>query len=236
MDEAKRVYEQAFAQNLDATSFHWGLYLISLMEGDQEMMQKQVEWMAGRSNEYESLDWQAKTATYWGQFRSARDLSERAVGLAEQNNVREIASQYALRAVLREAVAGKCDKVRERVAEALDIGRNTATVEAAITLALCGELSQAQAMVDEMLRRNPKDTLLNAIFAPTVRAAIELNRNNPSQAIQILQATARYEMGQAAGFWPSYFPRARLPAPPLGSRSLGRVPEGAQQSGPESQL
>jgi len=143
LDDAKRVYEQAFAQGLDSTSFHSGLYWISLMEGDPETMQKQVDWMSGRSNEYESIDWQAKTATFWGQFQKARALSERAASLAEQNNVREIASQYALRAVLREAVAGKCDRPKERVAEALKIARNTSTVEAAITLALCGELSQA---------------------------------------------------------------------------------------------
>ncbi|HYP29674.1 MAG TPA: protein kinase [Blastocatellia bacterium] len=203
LDDAKQVYEQAFAQNLDATSFHWGLYLIALIEGNSEVMQKQVEWMSGRPNEYESLDWQAKTATFWGQFRNARELSGRAVSLAEQNNVREIASQYALRAVLREAVAGKCDSVKERVSEALDIARNTSSVEAAITLALCGELSLAQAMIDEQVRQNPKDSLLNSIFAPTTRAAIELNRN-PAQAIQILEDTTRYEAGYAAGFWPTY--------------------------------
>jgi tetratricopeptide (TPR) repeat protein len=46
--------------------------------------------------------------------------------------------------------------------------------------------------------------LLNTIWLPTIRAIIEINRNNPAQAIQLLQATSRYELGYAAGFWPTY--------------------------------
>ena len=72
----------------------------------------------------------------------------------------------------------------------------------AIALSLCGDIGAAQSLVDELTKRYPKDTLINSIWLPVIRAAIELNRNNPVQAVQLLEATRRYEA--AAEFWPQY--------------------------------
>jgi predicted Zn-dependent protease len=77
-------------------------------------------------------------------------------------------------------------------------------IEDVLALALCGQANQASSLIDEQSKRFPKDTLLNTIWIPTVRAIAEVNRNNSAQAIQLLQAATRYEMGYAAGFWPMY--------------------------------
>src|SRR5439155_18855602 len=92
-------------------------------------------------------------------------------------------------------------------AQALTLERNTVSLtRSAIALALCGEASeakgQAQPLIDELTKRYPKDTLINSIWLPAIRAAIEINRNNPAQAIQLLEVTRRYEA--AAEFWPIY--------------------------------
>jgi predicted Zn-dependent protease len=71
-----------------------------------------------------------------------------------------------------------------------------------LALALCGETSQAQSLVEELVRRYPKNTLINGLWLPIIKAALELQRNNPMQAIQFLEATRRYE--PAAEFWPQY--------------------------------
>jgi predicted Zn-dependent protease len=60
-------------------------------------------------------------------------------------------------------------------------------------LALCGDAAQAQAQNDEAAKRYQKDTLGNEAYLPLVRAAIELQRGNRTQAIQMLQAVSRYE-------------------------------------------
>jgi predicted Zn-dependent protease len=44
--------------------------------------------------------------------------------------------------------------------------------------------------------------LINGLWLPAIRAAMELQRGNPSQAIQSLEAPSRYEA--AAEFWPQY--------------------------------
>jgi tetratricopeptide (TPR) repeat protein len=204
-DEAKEVYQRAQAQNLDTTAYHWGLHLIAIAQGNADVVKEHLDWMSGKSNEYESLEWQATTRAFSGQLRKARELSENAINLATRGNLNELAAQFAARARLRAAIAGVCKEAGNETASAAGLGRaNSSVVDDALALALCGQATQAQSLIDEQSKRFPNDTLLNTIWIPTVRAIIEINRNNPAQAIQLLQAATRYEMGYAAGFWPSY--------------------------------
>jgi hypothetical protein len=64
-------------------------------------------------------------------------------------------------------------------------------------MATCGELSLAQSVIDELAKYFPKDTLLNDILLPLVRARIELNRWQPCAGHSLLDTTRRYE-GYAA--------------------------------------
>jgi predicted Zn-dependent protease len=75
-------------------------------------------------------------------------------------------------------------------------------VSSALALALCGETSRAQSLAGELVKRYPKDTLVNTTFLPTIQAALEINRGNTEQAVQLLRAAQRFEM--AGGLWPAY--------------------------------
>src|SRR2546427_713343 len=79
---------------------------------------------------------------------------------------------------------------------------SSAVTRSAIALALCGEVIQAQTLIDELTKRYPKDTLINSIWLPVIHATIETNHNKAAEAIQLLDATKRYEA--AAEFWPQY--------------------------------
>jgi eukaryotic-like serine/threonine-protein kinase len=203
--EAKAVYEQAMAQGLDSTGFHWGLYQIGFAQHDEALMQQQTSWLAGKSNEYEALDWQAKTSAFAGQLAKAEQFSIRAIELARRGNLQEVAGQFATHAALREAATGTCQKAGAEVNKALALAKtNTTVTESALVLALCGDTNQATAILNEQYRRFPKDTWLNMVWLPTVKAIVELRRNNPAAAIQLLQATRAYETGYVAQYWPIY--------------------------------
>jgi eukaryotic-like serine/threonine-protein kinase len=203
--EAKGVYEQAMAQGLDSTGFHWGLYQTGFAQNDAALMQQQINWLAGKSNEYEAVDWQAKTSAFAGQLKKARELSSHAVELANRGNLKEVAGQFITHAALREAAAGKCQPVAGEVNAALTLARtNTTVVEGALILALCGDSNQAMAIINEQYRRFPKDTWVNMVWLPSVRAIVELRRNNPATAIQLLQMSQAYETGYVAAYWPMY--------------------------------
>jgi eukaryotic-like serine/threonine-protein kinase len=120
--------------------------------------------------------------------------------------LKEVAAVYVAEDGEWEAFAGNCQQTRPDVTNAFAIARNRiAQFRGAVGLALCGEVAQAQSVSDELAQRYPKDTLINECLVPTIRAAIEVNRGSGGQAIHLLQATSRFEMGVAtrANLWPT---------------------------------
>jgi tetratricopeptide (TPR) repeat protein len=57
-----------------------------------------------------------------------------------------------------------------------------------------GESEKALALVRDLNRRFPLDTLLNEYWTPAIMAAVDLYRSRPSEAIESLEKTRRYEL------------------------------------------
>ncbi len=193
-DEAKETIGRALAQKLETTAMHRTLYKIAFVQGDAPTMKQQIEWLNGKPDEYLAQSWQAETVAFSGQLRKAKEFSNRAFELAASRELKEGAAQTAAGAAARDALLGDCRLVKEQTAKALGISHRQLTmIPAGNALATCGELSQAQTIIDELVKRFPKDTILNKILLPLVQARIELRRGNPAQAIQLLETTRPYE-------------------------------------------
>jgi len=197
-DEAREIIGQALAQKLETTAMHRTLYRIASVGGDVTTMEQQIQWAKGKPDEYVAQNWQAETAAFLGQLRKAKAFSTQAFDLAVARDLKDVAAQIAVGAAMRDALFGDCTLVKEQTAKALRISHRQFTMaQGGNAMATCGELSQAQSIIDELAKHFPKDTLLNDILLPLVRARIELNTGNPAQAIQLLDTTRRYE-GYAA--------------------------------------
>jgi serine/threonine protein kinase/tetratricopeptide (TPR) repeat protein len=204
-DEAKDVIDQAMSRRLDTTTYHTNLFAIAFVRGDSAGMQQQVEWGVGKPGESLMLNAQAQAAISSGQLRKAREFSGRAVDLAQRRDSKELAASHASSNLYAESAFGNCQQTKESIQRALSFARSRVSLKnAALALAICGEVSDAQPLADELTRRFPKDTFVNATWLPTIQGAIETNRNNAAQAIQLLQAASRDEMGTVAGLWPAY--------------------------------
>ena len=201
--EARELLAQAFQQKLDNTFFHDHLYEMAFISNDAAEMQRQLDWTKGKLDEYKAFDWQAGTAAYGGQWRKAQEFSRRAIELSARGDTKEVAAQYATGQALRGVVFGDCRQAKVAAAQGLQFARSRASLpRAALAFALCGEANQAQAILEELRQRYPDDTLINELWLPVIRAAIELEHGNAAQAIEQLQTAARYEA--AAEFWPQY--------------------------------
>ena len=201
--EAKDMFAQAFQQRFDNTFFHACLYEMAFISNDAAAMQQQLDWTRGKLDEYRVFDWQASGAAYGGQWRKAQEFSRQAIELSAHGDTQEVAAQYATEQALRGAVLGACQQAGKAAAQGLKLARGrTSLPRAALALALCGAANQAQPLVDELSKRYPEDTLINSLWLPTIRAAMDLQRGNAASAIEQLQAASRYEA--AAEFWPQY--------------------------------
>src|SRR5207253_542362 len=190
-EEAKAMGEQVIEQKFDSVSIHRYLYHLAFIRGDTAAMQQQVDWASARPGEYDHLNWQAGATAFAGQWQKARELSNRAAELAQQRNLQEEAGNSVSSNAEWAAVLGQCQQSRAEIARAAALPRTTLSFfRAGITLALCGEA--AQALNDEAVKRYSKDTLVNEIYLPLIRAELEIQRGNRTQAIQMLQAVRRY--------------------------------------------
>ncbi len=178
-DEAKAVAEKASEQKLDSSIIHNQLLTIAYIQGDQAEAAKQIQWFAGRSEEYSNLSAQANNAAVHGQFRKSQDLLQRAADMASRLNLPQVAAGYLTTKAGHEALAGNCDAARNA---------------SALLLALfCGDAAAAQKSADDNAKKYPVDTIQNAVTIPSLRAGAELNRNQPEKAIELLKSAAPYE-------------------------------------------
>jgi hypothetical protein len=102
-----------------------------------------------------------------------------------------------MNAALREAELGNTAKARKATSSAIALA-STRDVQilAAMAFARSGALMDAQELAQDLAKRFPQDTVINAYWLPTINAAIEISRGNPSKAINILQITTPYELGE----------------------------------------
>lgn len=193
-EEAQAMEQQAAALKFDDAGRHRDLYSIAFIQGDTPAMQQQVDWASARPGEYAHLNWQSGAAAFAGQRQRAREFSNRAADLAQQRGLQEVAGEIVSANAEGAAVLGQCQQSREDLTRAAALPRTPLSLfRAGIALALCGEAAQAQALNDEAVKQYPKNTLVNEIYLPLIHAAIEIQRGNRTQAIQMLQAASRYE-------------------------------------------
>ncbi len=194
LDEAKEIIDQARALKLETTPMRRVLYRIAFMRGDASGMQQQIDALNGKSDDYLAHAWQSETAAFSGQLRKAQDLSNQAFEAAEGRDLKDVAAQIAVGGAGRDALFGDCSSVTTQTTKALALSQRPLTMaNAANALAACGEFSQAQAIIAELSRRAPKDTVLNKILLPLIQSRIEFQRGNHAHAIQLLETTRPYE-------------------------------------------
>jgi serine/threonine protein kinase/Tfp pilus assembly protein PilF len=196
--DAKATWEQARARGLDGGGLRLWVYVLAFLQGDSAQMEQQVAWSAGKPGaEDPTLSAQSDTEAYYGRLAKARDFSRRAVDAALRADSKETAALWQVNAALREAEFGNLAQAKRDVTSALALSRGRdVKVLAVLTLALSGDQAGAKAMVQELEKSNPANTVIKVYWAPTLRAAIELEEGNPSQTLVFLEAAAPYELGE----------------------------------------
>jgi len=203
-DEARQVLEQTLGKNPDRTVYHLYSFEVAFLLGDQDTLKKDLEWFSKRPAQTDFADGQARIASFYGQWHKAQDLNNRSAELLISQERKENAAQNEIGSSFTAAVLGRCPQATEGVKRGVALSRDRISLAGgAFTLAYCNG-SAAQPMLDELQKRYPKDTITIAIMVPMARAAMEMNRGNDAQAIEVLQSASRYELGAVVGFLMTY--------------------------------
>jgi DNA-binding winged helix-turn-helix (wHTH) protein/predicted Zn-dependent protease len=194
--EAKATLSAAAVRGVGYDLFPFARYIAAALDGDSAAMDREAEAARGRPFEDGILMLQVQMAGYSGQLARARDIAGKAAR-RDMSNAPAIGATVAL----TEAVfgLGPGAKARARAVIRLDRGRRAAATSA-LALALANDPALAQALVDDLLRRYPHDTLLSNVWLPAVRGAIAAHRGDARAALEAADPpidTARYA-------WPAY--------------------------------
>ena len=200
-DEAKKVLQNAMDQGMETDSMHARLFHIAFVKGDAAGMQQQLDWASKWP--LMSYTWQAQAAEFYGQVAKANQLGDQAIESAERNDLKDTAAQMVARKAIRAATFRDCSQVSVLTAKALSFSRDLSALhQSAHALAACGQNAAAEALVKDMQNRFAKDTLLNTVSVPLIRAQLELARGNAAQAIELLESARKYDA--YGDFWPQY--------------------------------
>ncbi len=196
-NDAKKLIDEAQQRNLDGSNLHLGIYQLAFFKGDTAEMAQQVAWAAGKPGDEDLvLSFQSDTEAYYGRLSEARDYSRRAVDSAVRNDSKETAGLWEANAALREAEFGDATIAKQDVNAALALAPGQdIKLFSALASARVGDTARAKALADELEKNYPSDTMLKVYWLPTIKAAMELEANNPAQAVVSLEPAAPYELG-----------------------------------------
>ena len=183
VDEARATGERAIEQQVDAPNVHLALLRLAFVQGDPTAADQEIRWFAGKPSEYQAVSSQAANAQGLGQRRKAAELRAKAAGMARKQNLAGAAVQILTPDPASDALMGICPAAPN-------------SSVSAIVMALCGSVADVQQVVDEASKRISDATLWNVVTLPSMRAALELRRDMPAAAIELLQSATVYDRAQ----------------------------------------
>jgi serine/threonine protein kinase/tetratricopeptide (TPR) repeat protein len=206
VDEARTVLENGLRTDRDNPQLHQALYIVASVEGDSAVMQREFQWGASRpAGENFVLHFAAMQAAQHGQLTKARELLAQLFAVSQGSNLKESSASTAAFEALLESEMGNLDRAKQKSAESLALSRTRTNLpNVAVALALAGDYRQSQKVIDELNKRYPVDTLIQAVYIPSAEAISASNQGLDAKAIDSLRPASRYEFGLSFNFLPIY--------------------------------
>jgi tetratricopeptide (TPR) repeat protein len=204
-EESRSVLQREVDAKADNLFAHRNLYELAFLAGDADEMQRQLQWAAGKPSEPLLLSDASLVAASRGQIQKARDLQQRSMQATDRVGFKETSAATQAAWAVVEAMVGNTAKARELAAASSSSARSRNNLlPAAVALAMTGDSSRAQTIVDELGRRFPDDTILHQVYVPYIRALTEMGKKDPAKAIEALEAARAYEVGVLQSLFPIY--------------------------------
>jgi tetratricopeptide (TPR) repeat protein len=183
LDEAKATARESLSHGIDSPELHVALYWVAFLEGDRAEMVHQASELSGKQgHEDQMLNYEADTASYFGQLAKSRNLTRRAIEASQSAGEKEAPAVFQAQAAVREALVGNLKSAKEQASVALALSKSR-DVEAlsAVALKMAGDTTTANRLAADLEKRYPEDTIVQTNYLPALRGAM---RQSAGQAEQ----------------------------------------------------
>jgi eukaryotic-like serine/threonine-protein kinase len=198
--EARQIIQQAFADKYEHYYGHLQLYTMDFLDGDVTSMEKEIKWFIARPDDANyGLALASDTEAYGGRLVKAKELTKQAADSAVHVDAKEDAGIWLENNAIAEAAFGNPTQARQSAAEGIKLVHDSqgTNAEAALASAMAGDTARGESMAQDLNRKYPLDTQIQALWLPAIEGQIALNRKTPQRAIEALQkATGDLEYGQ----------------------------------------
>jgi hypothetical protein len=161
LPEAKKLAQELREKGLDGPRIHQRFLEMAYVEGDQAAIVREIQWFAGKPEEYLSFGLQAADRSLHGRRAESHKLYQRAAEAALRRGLRETASEFEEADAHADALMGNCQSSRR-------LGRPS------LAPALCGDPAGAEKFAAETSKLFFNGTVWNSVQLPEIRAAIAL--------------------------------------------------------------
>ncbi len=180
LPEARALANKLRVKGLGGARIHLRFLELAYVDGDQAAIDREIQWFAGKPDEYFSFGLQAANLNVHGKLRESHKMYQRAAQTALRRGLPNAAAEFEEADARVDALSGNCQTARR-------LGRP------ALALALCGDAAKAEKLAAETSKIFPNGTLWNAVQLPEIRAAIALTRDQPAKSVELLASAAPYE-------------------------------------------
>jgi serine/threonine protein kinase/tetratricopeptide (TPR) repeat protein len=198
LGEATQTAQQARAIGLDDLQLHYITYALAFLGADFPTMTEQQQWFTGKPEENVGLSLESDTESFSGHLHKARELTNQSVISAVRADSKESGAVWLENAALREAGFGNFVDAKQEAEQGLRLyaaSRNI-KVEAALALAMTGDATRTQSLVQELTDHFPVDTQVQSLWLPTIRGELAITEKHPADAVKYLQTASSFELGQ----------------------------------------
>jgi serine/threonine protein kinase/tetratricopeptide (TPR) repeat protein len=207
LNEAKEVAKLAEERKLESEGLIVQRYQVAFLEGNEEQMRR-LEAPEGVAPGAQTLLLHEKEAAeaYRGRLRKAREMVHASMNPARSDESLTVPAFHQAGLGLLEAYFGEAQRGRADAKEAVP---RAATGDfpqwaSALALAVAGDSKGAATLLDGLEKSVPLDTNFQHYWAPSVRAAIAMDNENPKKALELLLVTSPYELGTMGNMDPIY--------------------------------
>jgi serine/threonine protein kinase/tetratricopeptide (TPR) repeat protein len=206
--EAKSLAEEAVAKKFNGAGIHFVLNDLAHFEGDRTAMQRELEAVKGTSIEPFIAFFNAGWTTKQGKVKAAREPWQQTRQELTAAGAKDLAATILALEAYDDALFGYQSEARQEAARALsessapDVRWGSAQAYAA-----AGDIGKSESLLASAMHDAPDNHFIQAMVSPEVRALQQLENNQPSEALNTLEALRSYELGtgpRAIGTAPVY--------------------------------
>jgi eukaryotic-like serine/threonine-protein kinase len=197
-DEARQIVQQAQAKKLDYLVVRAAVYGSAFLHTDSQAMAEQEQWFTGKPEENVGLSLASDTEAYAGHLHRARELTRQSIDSAIRADSKETGAVSQEIGAQREAAFGNPSEAKQQAAEGLKLYPTSqgVEVEAALAFAMANDAERAEALAQDLNKQFPLDTQMQSLWLPAIHTQLALNRKNPADAVNDLQAATPIELAQ----------------------------------------